>query len=378
MQAILNMPAEADPNPDALMAGEDAVEYAVGARAADAPPLRILMLVEDPGAANFAAGLLPALQRHGAVTVIASGAGEEQLARLDVRSQSIRKPFDAMKLITELKTDLVVVGTSEEPDAHAHTLVAACRKRGVPSIGLVDGPANIARRFQGASDTSLAFAPDWIFVPGLGLRDELKASGFPAKRALAIEHPHFAHLEGERKRLDKIGRKALRKRHFPGAQSSQPVVVFLAERSDGLDPGDFRRSDSYMLRGRGRDDRRTNIVLEEILDALNELHPRPYVVLRLHPKNDREEFAAYAGEIDALSREEPPLEIVYAADLVIGMTTILLTETAMLGRQAISVVPRKCEQAWLLDIPGARVPCFSERPQIRNFLAKSIVVGGRN
>jgi hypothetical protein len=370
MLAAIKTSAEDGRGLDALAASEAAIAHVVSACAGQAGPLRILMLIEDPGAANFAVGLQPILSQHGSVTVLASGAGAEQLERLNVATEAIMTPFEPLHLIEQWQPDMIIVGTSEERDAAAHTLVAACRDRGIPSLGLVDGPANIKRRFQGESNAPLAFAPDWIFVPNLELRAQLQETGFPKNRAIAVEHPHFAHLKIERVKLEKTGRKNLRKKLFPNLKVGQPIIVFLAERSDGLDSSDFLRCDAYTLQGRGGDDRRTNIVFEEVLDALNEIDPRPYVVLRLHPKNSAEEFMAYRGEIDRMSQDEPALEVVYAADLVVGMTTMLLTETALIGGQAISVVPRKSEQAWLLDTPRAQVPCIWDRQQIRNYLVK--------
>ena len=327
-------------------------------------PAPMLMVVEDPGAANFAAGLLPVLARHGTVAVHARGEGAAQLGRLGLDALSLAEPFDAAALLAQTGPTLVLVGTSEDPDAAAHDLVAACRAAHVPTVGFVDGPANIERRFRGRGEGPLAFAPDTVLVPVEDLRSRLIAAGFAPERAFVVEHPHFACLAGERRRLDAVGRDALRARLFPNCPAGRPILVFLAERSDGLNGEHLRRSAAYTLAGRGGDDRRTNIVLEEVLDAASALAPRPYVVLRLHPKNDPQEFAAYNREIDQVSRAEPALDVVYAADAVAGLTTILLSEAAVLGRPVLSVVPRASERDWLLSPARIKIPVVCDRSEL--------------
>ena len=319
------------------------------------------MLVEDPGAANFAAGLWPALAPYGDVTIYAKGEGAAQLARLGLDVLSLAEPFDAGALLAQTRPALVLVGTSEDPDAAAHDLVSACRAAHVPTVGFVDGPANVERRFRGRGAGPLAFAPDAVLVPVEDLRNRLIAAGFAPERAFVVEHPHFARLAGERRRLDSVGRDALRARLFPKCPTGRPVLVFLAERSGGLAAERMVRGPGYSLMGRGGDARRTNIVLEEVLDAVATLSPRPCFVLRLHPKNDPQEFAAYGAEIDLVSRDGSALELVYAADAVVGLTTILLGEAAALGCPVLSVVPREYEQEWLLAPRECSVPCVWKR-----------------
>jgi hypothetical protein len=231
-------------------------------------------------------------------------------------------------------------------------------------LGFVDGPANIEGRFRGPGESPLSFAPDAVFVPMTRSWTQLVATGFPSDHAFVVTHPHFERLAEEKRRLDVVGRDALRRRLFPICPEGRPVLVFLAERSGGLDATSLRRNADYMLAGRGRESRRTNIVLEEVLDALAPLNPRPFVVLRLHPKNEPEEFTAYADEIDQLSRDEPALDVVYAADAVVGLTTILLSEAALLRRPVLSVVPRPSEREWLLIPPQGDFPCLWERQKM--------------
>ena len=78
-------------------------------------------------------------------------------------------------------------------------------------------------------------------------------------------------------------------------------MVFVSEVSTGLNPDQYQMSPDYTLTGRGDKTDRYGIVLEEFIDATNGLKPRPYLVLRMHPKNTEEELAPFLKEFDQVS-----------------------------------------------------------------------------
>jgi hypothetical protein len=57
---------------------------------------------------------------------------------------------------------------------------------------------------------------------------------------------------------------------------------------------------------------------------------------------------------------------------VVGLTSILLSEAAMLGRPVLSVLPRAAEQEWLLDPPQIKMTSVWQRtaliPALRNMI----------
>ena len=95
------------------------------------------------------------------------------------------------------------------------------------------------------------------------------------------------------------------------------------------------------------EDRRTHIVLAAFLKARRLLDPPPLVLLRLHPKEDAAEYDTYDADFDTVSQAESALETVFAADLVVGMTTMLMAEAVALGRPALAILPRAGESMWL-------------------------------
>ncbi len=339
----------------------------------------ILIYVEDPGAANYVAGLLEAVDRRGCVAELyAAGSGATHLRSLGTPFEQVSTDDAVATLLDRVPPRVVAVGTSEDVDTPAFDLIAEARRRGLVSVGLVDGPSNADHRFRGRSQEPLAHAPDWILVADAAVREQFVTLGASPDRILTVGHPRYDTVLALGHRLLTIDRPSLRNRYFPDASPDRPVLVFLTELSDGVNPDRYHRTPDYTLQGRGDVDGRTEIVLEEVLDAVRDLAPRPYVVLRLHPKNTAADFAPWLGEIDLLHHGGPAdslLESLYAADLVVGLTTILMMEAALLGRPTLSVVPRPSEASWLPSIGLGLTPCVTEREVLRARLPDMLADG---
>ncbi len=322
---------------------------------------KTVIFVEDPGAANYA---LPLVTPLGAALWVAPAL----LPYLDARSIEPARIIEGPVPPLPPETALLLVGTSENPETAAHDLVHQARARGIPSVGMIDFPANAAARFRGTGRNPLAHAPDWLMVTDDGTARHYEALGFPAERIGRVGHPHFDTVLALREKLEAEGVPAVRRRLLPEVPEGQKLIVFLSEISGGLDPEQYRKSADYTLEGRGGRDDRTGVVVEEFLDATANLSPRPYRLLRLHPKNTRDEFGPLLAEFDSVSAAGTPLEMVFACDLVCGMTTMLLYEAALLGRPTLAILPRMTEGAWLPTIASGVTPAAVTRPALARLL----------
>lgn len=323
----------------------------------------VLVFLEDPGAASFITPVLPRMREAGfRVTVCACGEAAPQL----MRAGEIFQPLDeaaALSVLMQKMVTALLVGTSENPATKAFELVAAARHAGVVSVGIVDGAANAEWRFRGHGDSPLYNAPDWIVVADKPTQATFVVLGHPSTRVVCTGHPALERVGILRRRLDEMDFPMLRSAIFPNA-GKRRVLIFVAEISEGLNPEQYRRSSEYTLQGRGGSDKRTDVVLEEVLDAIDCLEFRPYVVLRLHPKNVPADFDRYLDEVDQISSGGDPLEMVYAADAVVGMTSRLLSDAAALGVPTLSIVPRQSERSWLVPENGLEIPCVAEKERI--------------
>jgi hypothetical protein len=297
-----------------------------------------------------------------------SGAATAFLGQQGIPAIEVSENDTAAQLLAGCEPRMVLVGTSENADAIGLEMVLAARRAGIESVGVVDSGTNADYRFRGRTNQPLAYAPDWLLLPDPYTRERFVTLGYPPNRVFVCGHPHYDRIRAVGKQLDQRARTDLRQSYFPGAKDRQLVFVFVTEISDGLNPAQYLRSPEYTLMGRGGSDKRTIIVLEEFLDAVQELEPAPYLVVRLHPKEKPDDYEPYLKEFDQISKTERGLEIVYTADLVLGMSSMLMVEAALLGRPTLAILPRLQEKEWLLTARMGITPCVMRREQLRSTL----------
>lgn len=324
---------------------------------------RILIVVEDPGAVLYLRGLADALGRAG-LEALTFATGHARTALPD----AVALPADARALLASEAPAVLVVGTSENPESPAFALTEAARALGVPVIGAVDSAANAASRFAGTGKDPLAHAPDALLVPDQASLRAFAGLGF-AERAIHVTgHPRIDEIAATDASLDAAARAALRRSLFPAAPDEARIAVFVSELSTGLGgEARYRRSPGYTLHGEGTSERRTDIVAQEAVRALRQAGP-VWAVLRLHPKQDRASEVALAALFDQVSQTEPALDLCMAADLVCGMTSVLLVEAAALSMPVLSIVPQAAEREWLGDA-GQAIPSVSTRAALEGWLA---------
>ena len=330
-----------------------------------------LLYAEDPGAANFVTGVAENLiQQKKNVRLIAEGAAVDHIANQGLSFEAPDLEVLSAQICGRL-FDAVIVGTSENSNSLGLKLIDLAKACRVPSIGVVDGPASTEHRFRGISNCPLNHAPDKVLVPDDPTRLSYLACGFDADRVVVVGHPLWDRVRDARQELRRRRSAEWRAEFFPKAPSDRPLVLFLADLSTGLDPAQYRAGPDYSLRGRGKSDLRTDIVLEELLDAAALLDPSPAIALRLHPKSDSSTFDRFSGEVCGFSQGGSAFGPLLAADLVVGMTTILLVEAALLGCPTLSVIPRKQERDWLPTIPAGITRAVHERDALREELPAS-------
>ena len=329
----------------------------------------VLIFAEDPGAANYVAQLPTALaERDRCTRFLADGLAKDHLLQRGVRPEVVHHPAAADRILASVGPRLLIVGTAGNPNTLGLALVAEARLAGVESIGVVDLPMNAGYRFRGRTDNPLAYAPDWLLVPDEWTKEAYTALGYPAQRVVVCGHPHYDYVRATRARLAREDQNTLRQRVLLGAPDGRKVVVFATEGSARLKPQPNQRLAEYTLTGRGTSAGRTEVALEEFLDAVQLAKPRPYLILRLHPKDSPDDYTAYLDEFDLVSSGGSPLELIYAADLVVGLTSMLLLEAVLLGKTTLSVLPREVEMDWLPSIRAGITTCGTTREQLRSTL----------
>ncbi len=337
------------------------------------PRGRILIYVEDPGAANFIAPVIGELQHAGWQIALAAAAAAADFFRdRQISATPAPENRDAAAYIENTNATVLMIGTSENPDTFGFALVDAAREAGVRSIGFVDGPANPGLRFRGRDTDPVAHAPDRLLVCDDRTAEAFAGLSYPREQIVVTGHPYYDSVRDEAARLRTQPTDAHRRRMLPNAPSDRPVVVFLGEGSDGLGMDIKRRSPEYTLTGRGTSDRRTEIVLEEFLDAVDALPCEPYLVFRAHPKDPASGYSDYLSRFDTVSEGGRHLELLFAADLVVGLSTSLLVEAALAGLNTMAILPARSQMYLVPTVLQGLTPCATDREALHALLRQRL------
>jgi hypothetical protein len=334
----------------------------------------ILIFVEDPGAANYVLGLAECLQASGRKTVLVStGAATDYLIGKEQQSLIVTAGHDAAGLLKKYKPKLVAVGTSENIDSVGLALIDAAQASDIPTLGLVDSSTNLAYRFRGRSSNPLRWCPEKVIVPDAASRDQYVALGLSDSRIAVCGHPHWDHVRSERNQLWSEDRAALRRSLFGPSLDERRAIVFSAEISDGLQPEQFQFAPDYTLEGDGSHRGRTEIVVAEFLSGIAPFRNDVHLVLRLHPKNQPSDLLRYRSEFDTISQAGNSLPLLYAADVVVGMTSMLMLEASLMGLPTLAILPRIQESLWLPTIAAGVTPVATTRQAVSEQIESMLV-----
>lgn len=317
----------------------------------------ILIYTEDPAAVNFIQEILPLLRSRGRTIITLN------------REKVTKIGLDEHDLLRRYQPTLILVGTAEDAATMGLKLITAARDQAIKSIGFVDAQVNAEHRFRGLTDDPLGNAPDMLIVPDIETRRFFLKLGYPANQIKRLGHPLYDKILNTRNILNRIGIPALKRKLFSESAQNRFVISFVSEISDGiLNISEYMYSQSYTLKGSGKYQYRTQIVIESLLNSLQNSDANLYLVLRLHPKNTHDDFADLINHFDFVSQAEPSWEIAYASDLVLGMTSSLLYEAHLLGKPTLSILPRAIEKNWLKALTSGIIPYVADSKALTEWI----------
>jgi hypothetical protein len=294
------------------------------------PKLRVA--ARDPGAANLLAPMI----REAALTGycdIDIWITENIAAYFADTPHPVRRfpappALDALRALWKAEpADALLTGTSHY-EAYDSLLWTVARENGVPSLAAVDFWSNTARRF-------LEGMPDRIGVIDAEQAEEARVAGLAP--AIITGHPGLAAIS-----------------ELPAREETGPLeVVFFSERiaddvAEGVNP-DFGFDETTACR----------LVIEAAAEAARQGVPVNLTV-KFHPYNDPASFRTRLGAFEEpagltvswIEERMPVAEVVAGTDLVTGMVSIAMVESALMGRPVVSVQPGLCREN--IFIPGLR------------------------
>lgn len=335
----------------------------------------VLAAAQDVGGANVLVPIIRELRaRHGVrVETVASSEAQRLFVREGISHRKInfegggkRVGDQVRETLEQVSPDAMLLGTSWGPSLEK-TLLSLGKGKGIPSLSVVDMWSNYRERFVDPITGNLqlpskvAVMDEWAFAQAreAGLPDDvLVVTGQPYLDALA-DRLHDADLSNHA--------EALRRGWLRDGTRREDghIVLFAADwHSRDLDRDEVISSadaEVEALEALGRAVERCKEVVSVPIVIVVKLHPR------LSPGGFFPGPLASRRLVRVVS-DEPPWPCILAADVVVGMTSMLLIESFVAGKATISFQPDPRRQSSFVGSHLRLIPTVSSCPELAGLL----------
>ncbi|SFM98453.1 hypothetical protein SAMN05660284_00208 [Formivibrio citricus] len=281
--------------------------------------MRVAVVAGDPGGANALVPVIQLLQQTGHAVHLHAYAQAETLWRAKGWQVAAAKSVELDGV------DVLLTGTSVNPEMFEQTWWEKAEQQGIPSLAFIDFWTNYRARFLNAAHELVL--PSQIAAPDEWAKREMVADGLPSERIVVTGQPL---LETLAQRAPLSPDERIRMRRLCGVDESRSLAVFVSQ--------PLCEMDRMLGRTGGIDER---AVLREVEAVLAEMKRPIALLVRLHPREDAVDFTSLgqAWPDTRLEMALAPHDLLRAADVVIGIHSMLLLEACYLGCKVLSYQP---------------------------------------
>lgn len=288
------------------------------------------MFTCEPGGAEVVIPVARLLAETGSydVTVTGYGYAIERFERQSLPYILVEKiEKNDISFLNRFSPDLVITSATSIPakDMSEKHLWHLSRKVGIKSIALLDQWQNYSLRFSGVTEQErLAYLPDAINCINEIGKKEMIDEGFDGNILYPLGQPYLDRLKLI---ADKLDPAAIRKSLNIGQDEN--IILFVSEAIE----------EHY-----GKERGYTQYDALQAFLRNSKAVKAPLILIKLHPKDDLTKFRQIQADFPEhkflfISNELSPLECIVISNRVFGMTSIMLIEAYILGKQVISIQP---------------------------------------
>ena len=298
---------------------------------------KILGVCNHPGGANAILPVIGKLKEFGAhCRVLASENSRGLFEKAGIATGVLAARMTgvwARDILAEFSPDLLLLGTSEPEDRSLGRvegqMAAAAREAGVPAVAVLDHWSNYVDRFSLSENGALDALPDLICVMDERAKSEMVSAGIPSARIVVTGNPHWDRLKAVRAALSGLDKRVIRRRS--GLKETDRLIIFVSQ--------PLSEDGSY---GAGISEFK---VLDDLLELLR-LDPALTLWLKPHPREKAQKFHSQLEffeekRVRILDDVGDVYMLGLAADLIVGMFSMLLFEYSLLGLPVVSYQPEE-------------------------------------
>jgi len=271
-------------------------------------PKHMLFTANDPGGANAIVPVVEKLLSNGEMcTGFLTGPAKAifERAHISFVDGEQLKEGELQSLVNDFKPDCILAGTSagNSIDKNIRSIFP-----GIPSVYVLDFWSNYAIRFSREGD-DLAHLPTIVCVMDELAKKEMMGDGIPEDRIRITGNPYMERFT--------IG--------ISTDRENESEILFISQPIREVEGG-RHGFDQYT-------------VLASVSAAVRKLPERFHLLIRLHPKDDRNLFHEYLGDRVSLAQGASLEDDLARAGLVIGMYSPVLIQAAAAGKRVVSYEP---------------------------------------
>ncbi len=272
----------------------------------------------------------------------------------------------ALNVLRKYNPLLLLTATSVNEKDWEKLFIFSARKLSIYSIAIVDFWSNYAARFSDKKG-SLCSLPNKIALMDEFAKTEIMADGIPAERIIITGQPAFDALMQHYEQFTQAKKQAIRM--TLEVSDNDLLVMFVSQPLRKL-YGD--RADPRYL---GYDEDSTlNYIISSLEDICRTDNKKITFLIRPHPQESVVEYRQYQSNMIKIvvSVEGNNRDYVMAADLVLGMTSVLLVEACYLKCVVLSLQLGLCKSDVLpTNRWGVSIPIYREDevlPMLKKYL----------
>lgn len=312
---------------------------------------KVLLFSRDPGGANTVAPLYKQLIKKGYCVklygkdVALNKYNEYGFNGMDIntRLKNISQN-EIYKFLAQEAPDFLITGTSAD-DFTEKYLWKCAEELKIPSFAILDQWINYGVRFSEFSVNELkefekrkehSYLPSKILVMDDYAKNKMIEEGIGEEKILVSGHPYFDYLINKK---ETIGDKAMKDfREAIGFSEDNYIIIYASE---PISKTYNEADDSYHYWGYSE-----RTIFKEFSDVLSRIVKKSdkkiKLVIRLHPKENENNYNDLIDNIDnnisiLIDKKLDGFKLMCASNLICGMSSMFLIESAVLGRPIISV-----------------------------------------
>ncbi len=325
-------------------------------------PLKVLFCATEAGGAR---NLVPILKKYSNkidYQLVTSNGGcpvFEQSGILPHNKNLTSSVAEISRILDKYNPDVVLSGRSIKKGSAERLLVVCSRARGIPTVVIVDDWYDYRENFSDEQN-NLTHLPDVVCCPDDQAKREAVADGLPSGILKITGSPALTALY---ERLDQYRKCPPPCPDVIRKCSKHPIILFISEEISDI-KSNRSRGDEYCL---GYDQ---HSVREDLVEILSHQFVKCSVLEKIHPEIKSKSYSRIGkANVDWWTLDSDDIySLCWWSDLVIGMRSMGLMETAILGKPTVSYQPNLLQENRCTAVRKKLIRCCENARTLQEWL----------